>query len=147
MRSVRSFLRTEVLNKELQVAQALTPADEEADFQRRNAINDEWNFEISKIRDARVAKENADRREFILKRLELKKIREKKVLETIEEKVRREKENSATFITRDNIDQAIEQALANPVEYNFSVDLQGTIYKGSDRPGKVSSQPDEPKSE
>lgn len=141
MRSVRGFFRDEVNNKKLQVAQSLTPADEEAEYQRRSAVNDDWNFEISKIRDARIAKENAERHEFIQKRLELKEIREREALQKIEARVRREKENSATFITRDNIDQAIEHSLANPVDYNFAIDLQGTLFKGTDRPGKVDGKP------
>lgn len=132
MRSVRAFLREEVAFKEIQVAQELTPADEEAEYQRRSEINDEWNFEISKIRDARIAKENAERREFIKSRLEAKNIRERDEAEKIEAMVRRQKEQSSTFITQDNIEQAIEQALANPVDYNFSIDLSGTIFRGND---------------
>lgn len=146
MRSVRAFFREEVLNKKLQVEAELTPADEEAEYQRRSVINDDWNFEISKVRDARLAKENAERREFIQTRLELKKIREQEALEKIEARVRQENENSATFITSDNIDQAIEHALANPVDYNFSVDLKGEIYKGADRQGKVERKPEDSQS-
>lgn len=135
MRSVRAFFREEVERKKIIVAQALTPADEEAEFQRCSAINAEWNFEISKRRDARLIQENAERREYILGRLELKKIRDREELEKIEARVRQEKVNSATFITRDNIDKAIEHALANQADYNFSVDLQGNIYRGNERPG------------
>jgi hypothetical protein len=39
-------------------------------------------------------------------------------------------EQASSFITRENIDQAIEEALANPVDYNFSIDLQGNIHRG-----------------
>lgn len=138
MRSLRLFFREEVESKKIKTQESLTPADEEAEFQRCSALNDGWNLEISKIRDERVAKENAERREFIQGRLELKKIRDKAQLEAIEAKVRKEKENSSTFITRKNIDQAIEHALANPVDYNFSIDLQGNIYKGNEKP-KVES--------
>lgn len=135
MRSVRAFFREEVQRRKIIVAQELTPADEEAEYQRCSSINDKWNFEIAKRRDARLIQENAERREHILKRLDAKKIRDKNELEQIEARVRREKENSATFITHENIDKAIEHALANPVDYNFSIDLQGNIYKGNERPG------------
>ena len=40
------------------------------------------------------------------------------------------KELSKNFITLENLDAAIEYALANPVDYNFSIDLQGNMYKG-----------------
>jgi len=56
--------------------------------------------------------------------------------------VRKEKEQAATFITRANIDEAIEKALANQVDYNFSIDLKGAINKGNERPGK-STKPEE----
>lgn len=135
MRSLRAFFRDEVERKKIIVAQSLTPADEEAEYQRCSAINDEWNLEIAKRRDARLLQENAERREYILSRLELKKLRDQEEMSKIEALVRQEKENSATFITRDNIDKAIEHSLANPVDYNFSIDLQGKIYRGNERPG------------
>jgi small subunit ribosomal protein S26 len=119
------------------VAQSLTPADEEAEFQRCKSINDQWNFEISKVRDARLAAENEKRREHIEQRLELKATRVEQKMAEIEQRVKEQKESSATFITRDNIDEAIEQALANPIDFNFSIDLQGNIYKGDEKPAKV----------
>lgn len=140
MRSVRAFFREEVQRKKEKVAQELTPADEEAEFQRCSAINEQWNLEIAKIRNERVARENAERGEFIKGRLEAKKIRDQERLVKVNENVRREKENSKTFITAKNIDQAIEEALANVVDYNFSIDLQGTIYKGNERPGKAAKK-------
>lgn len=137
MRSVRAWFRDEVENKKLMVAQSLTPADEEAEFQRCSSINEQWNLEISKKRDARVSAENAERRAHIQKTLIYKAEKAKQVTEQVDEIVRKQKEASKTFITRDNVDKAIEEALANPTDYNFSIDLQGTMYKGSDRPGKA----------
>jgi Mitochondrial ribosome subunit S26 len=136
MRSVRAWFREEFENKKLMVAQSLTPADEEAEFQRCSSINEQWNLEISKKRDARVAAENAERRAHIEKTLIYKAEKEKQIAEEVDDIVRKEKAAAKTFITRDNVDKAIEEALANLTEYNFSIDLQGTIYKGSDQPGK-----------
>lgn len=135
MRSLRGFFRDEVERKRIIVAQSLTPADEEAEYQRCSAINEDWNLEIAKRRDARLLQENAERREYILGRLELKKLRDQEEMSKIEALVRQEKENAATFITSDNIDKAIEHSLANPIDYNFSIDLQGKIYRGNERPG------------
>lgn len=39
-------------------------------------------------------------------------------------------EQSNTFIRREQIDAAIEDALANPSDFNFAIDLQGNIYTG-----------------
>jgi small subunit ribosomal protein S26 len=143
MRSIRLFFRQEVKRKEQIVAQELTPADEEAEFQRCSSINDQWNLEIAKIRNERLAKENAERAEFIKSRLEAKKIRDEENLRKVDAIVKREKELAPTFVTRDNIDEAIEKALANPSDYNFSIDLQGAIYKGSERPGKATKPEEE----
>jgi small subunit ribosomal protein S26 len=135
MRSIRAFFREEVARKKQIVAQELTPADEEAEFQRCSALNEDWNLEIARKRDERIAKENAERAEFIKGRLEEKVIRDRIKMAKFEEIVKKEKENAPSFITSANIDQAIEQALANPVDYNFSIDLQGTMYKNNERPG------------
>ncbi|CAO1397702.1 unnamed protein product [Diamesa hyperborea] len=141
MRSLRAFFREEVEQKKAVTSDdhiVVSAEQEEAEFQRMKSINDQWNMEITKVRDARIAKENEERREFIAGRVELKKVREQVEYESIEQRVRNEKENSKTFITRDNIDEAIEFALANPVDYNFSIDLQGNIYSAtSDKSNEV----------
>lgn len=137
MRSVRLFLREEVQAKKAAVLAAATPADEEAEYQRCSAINEEWNLEIAKIRNARVEKENAERRTYILQRVDDKKTRDREELEKIEARVRKEKKVAPTFITRETIDKAIDLALANPTEFNFSIDHQGNQYKeGEEKPGK-----------
>lgn len=102
-----------------------TPADEEAEFQRCLAINDLWNQEIAKKRNVRVEEENERRREEILQNIENKKQREQAILKEVEEKIKREQIAAKSYITRENIDQIIEQALANPIDFNFYIDLQG----------------------
>lgn len=143
MNSVRLFLREENARKHLIIQQSMTPADEEAEFQRCKELNDQWNLEAAKVRNARLAEEHAKHREFILGRLEEKKLRDERHLLEIETRVRKEKESLKKIITRENIDQAIEEALASPVDYNFSIDMQGNTYKGNERPGdkKASEAP------
>lgn len=36
------------------------------------------------------------------------------------------------YILPENIDQVIENALTNIVDYNFAIDLNGNIYRGRD---------------
>lgn len=141
MRSVRGFFQAEVENKKILRAQEMTPADEEAEFQRCYEINKQWNADISVIREARLAKENAERHALIQQSLENKKISDQRFLAKIDEKIKREIENAPSFITRDNLDQAIEEALANPVDFNFSIDLQGKQYTGDERPEPVIRKP------
>lgn len=40
-------------------------------------------------------------------------------------------EKSKTYITIDNIDEAIEKSLDNVVDYKFAIDLAGNIYQGT----------------
>lgn len=49
-------------------------------------------------------------------------------------------ERSKTYILKENLDQAIEFALANPVDYNYAIDLQENIYTGrtSNKPNSIS---------
>lgn len=135
MRSVRAFFREERGKKEVIREQESTPADEEAEFQRVYAINEAWNLQIEQIRDARIENLKVQRRQEIEGILKVKQKNDQKMLLKIEERVRKEQSIAGTFITRDNIDKAIEEALANPVDLNFSIDLQGNIYRGSERPG------------
>nr|SVE73880.1 EOG090X0FQ9 [Daphnia atkinsoni] len=42
------------------------------------------------------------------------------------------KQMSTPFIQAENIEKAIEDALANPVNFNFAIDLDGYVYRGKD---------------
>ena len=39
---------------------------------------------------------------------------------------------AAEFIKREDIVRAIEEALANPLNYNFAIDLEGFVYRGAE---------------
>lgn len=39
-------------------------------------------------------------------------------------------EQSAIFITPENLDEAIDRALANTQDFNYTIDLQGNQYAG-----------------
>nr|SVE83961.1 EOG090X0FQ9 [Daphnia pulex] len=41
-----------------------------------------------------------------------------------------EKQKATPFIQAENIEKAIEEALANPVDFNFAIDLDGYVYRG-----------------
>jgi len=133
MRSLRSYFAAEMQqNKKTSSADHLvvTPEQEEAEFLETMKINDEWNASIAIIRNKRIEKENQERGEYILTRLDANKLRREEDKERIEEIVKKAKEESKTFITIDTLDQAIENALANVVDYNFAIDAQGNLLKG-----------------
>lgn len=103
---------------------------EKEDDAKCESMNDEWNASIAKSREIRLAKEREARREFILQRIVDKEERDRRYLAKIEEQVRRVKEESVTFITEKNIDQAIEDALDNPVDHNWAIDENGIVHRG-----------------
>ncbi|KAM7358244.1 mitochondrial ribosomal protein S26 [Cochliomyia hominivorax] len=142
LRSVRQYLREE--NQRLDETSSaghfvLTAEQEEAEFQRCLRENEKWNQEIALIREQRLAREREEKAKYVEERLRLAREREEERMEKIEALVKKEKELSKTFITRENLELAIEQALANPVDYNFSIDLHGNIYRGrTNTPGNTS---------
>ncbi|KAL5293060.1 mRpS26 family protein [Megaselia abdita] len=144
MRSVRLFLREEA-QRIRQTSSAdhlvMTPEEEEAEFQKCVAINDEWNKKISEERNQRLEADLQKTKEFVDERLEAFRERKEEHIENIDAIVKAEKEMAKTFITREKLDEAIETALANPIDYNFSIDLKRNMYHGRlTRPEKEQRQ-------
>ncbi|XP_058129152.1 small ribosomal subunit protein mS26 [Anopheles ziemanni] len=144
MKAVRNFLRDEVEAYKLVSRAGLvlqTPEEEEAEWQDALRRNDEWNQQTAAEREERLTAERAARKEFILERLVLKEQREMSKQEEVEAKVRAEKEQSKTFITRENIDKAIELALVQPTSYNFALDRDGNIHRANNSSTTDNIQP------
>lgn len=130
---MRQYLREEVVRQqETSTADhiVLTPEQEEAEFQRCVEINAAWNAKIAIEREKRLAKEREEKVAYVQERLDARRVREEERRERADERVRFEIEQSKSFITRENLDAAIETALANPVDHNFAIDLAGNMIKG-----------------
>jgi len=108
----------------------LTPEQEEAEFQKCIEANAAWNAAIAKERDQRLAKEREEKVAYVQERLEARQVREEERKEQANQRVLLEIERSKTYITRENLDAAIETALANPVDHNYAIDLAGNLYQG-----------------
>lgn len=135
LRAVRAYLIKETKEHEATSTSdhlIISPEEMEEEFRRCVELNDQWNKDIAVVREQRLAQERVEKRELILQRLDAKEERLASKRQSIEALVRIEKERSKTFITVANIDQAIEQALADKKDYNFAIDLSGKIYRGSD---------------
>ncbi|XP_055542061.1 probable 28S ribosomal protein S26, mitochondrial [Wyeomyia smithii] len=135
MKAVRRFLTDEVEAFKLVSRAGMvlqTPEEEAAEWEQAQKISEEWNRKIAEERDRRLAAEREAKEKYILERLVAKEQREQEKSEQIEERVRLAKEESKSFITRDNIDQAIENALVQPISYNFSLDLDGNIRRDNE---------------
>lgn len=105
----------------------------EEDFIRCKEINDQWNAEQKIIRERQTAKMLQEEIELAKSAIAKYKEQQKVQMQQVEEMVRQEKEKSKTYITPDNIDAAIEQALATVVDYNYAIDLEGNKYYGRER--------------
>lgn len=130
MKGIRSYLHSEYNVKSVIVDTEEHEKRFMKEFQTCSKINDEWNEERRQAREVRHASELERDKQIAYKRLDDNIELQKQKLETIEEIVRREKEHAKYFITPENLDEAIEKALANPVDHNFAIDLNENIYSG-----------------
>jgi len=105
--------------------------------------NDEWNIAVKATREKRLSDLLEGELDFARKRIEQESIKEEQIYELAEDLVRKEKGASVSFITPDNIDEAIDKALLETVDYNFAIDTNGEKILGREtrpieEPGKVS---------
>uniref|UniRef100_A0A1B6L7S0 Small ribosomal subunit protein mS26 n=1 Tax=Graphocephala atropunctata TaxID=36148 RepID=A0A1B6L7S0_9HEMI len=105
--------------------------------------NELWNAEVAKLREERQAREAAIREKEIQAALAEHEREQKILMEQIDASIRREKEAAKSYITPENIDEAIENALSNVMDHNFCIDLEGNIFKG--RYGKPPPSPSDMK--
>ncbi|XP_065163032.1 small ribosomal subunit protein mS26 [Atheta coriaria] len=126
IKSIRRYLTKQYEQATMQTVdpEVLKKAFEE-DFAKCNALNDEWNENQQKVREARYAKDLESDIKIAEQRLtERKKINQEKFMQA-EEIVKSQKAIAHTFITRDNIDAAIEKAISSEIDHNFAIDLEG----------------------
>jgi len=131
MRSLREYFK-EQLAAQSTGAEVIEERKQKEIEQHKWCIkeNEKWNIEIAKLREERLAKDAVAREEKILQKILAHEKMQSEMLDEINATVRREKEASKTFITPENINEAIEVALQNVVDYNFCIDLEGNFYEG-----------------
>lgn len=139
MKAVKSFLREEVLKASLPSTTSVllqTPEQVQAEFDESLRINSAWNAECAKVRAGRMEKKMKEQEQYVLERLAAKEERDEERRLKVREAIKLQERDSMHFITEANIDEAIERALANVVDYNFAIDLDGNMIKGSQSLGK-----------
>lgn len=139
MKAIRMFLRQEVATASLPSTTSIllkSPEQVQAEFDEAIKINTEWNAECAKVRSVRMEKKLKEQEQYVLERLALKEERDEEKRKLVREAIELQKDQSKHFITEENIDEAIERALANVVDYNFAIDMDGNMYKGSQSLGK-----------
>lgn len=133
MRALRLEFKEEVLRKKYEEqtgSRAEERARQEAEEHRAlMAFNDEENLRMLKLRVLRVQQEAEEAQH---KKLEVIMQREQEKQELLKEKEReilQLQEDIKNFITLENLDQRIEEALDNPKNYNFAIDKEGRVVK------------------
>ncbi|XP_051899787.1 28S ribosomal protein S26, mitochondrial [Pristis pectinata] len=102
---------------------------EAEEHQNLMEFNARENERLQKLREERVRQEMEAEEE---RKLQAAAYREQKRAEFLSEKEREVlqlQEEAKNFITLENLDQRIEEALDNPQNYNFAIDKEGRIVK------------------
>lgn len=130
MKSIKKYFISEFQAKQLLTNEDAINKAAEEDFIKCKLINDEWNIRIAKDRDIRLAKEIEENKINILEKLIKKEERDRKRSQEAIEHIKKLKQVASTFITKENLDEAIKEALENTANYEYAIDLNGNIYTG-----------------
>jgi len=77
-----------------------------------------------------LAREAEERKERIAQELREFDVKEAERLEEMEALVEREAEQIDNRIKQEDLEKAIETALANPIDLEYAIDFQGNIFRG-----------------
>ena len=77
-----------------------------------------------------MAREAEERKERIAQELREFDVKEAERLEEMEALVEREAEQIDNRIKQEDLEKAIETALANPIDLEYAIDFQGNIFRG-----------------
>ncbi|CAG7817070.1 unnamed protein product [Allacma fusca] len=108
----------------------------------------EANEKINAVVRARREKLDAEKwikteQEILQKKEELE-LQEHERLNLTEAEIKRQIERLASAIKVEDLDEVIEKALAQEIDYNFAVDTSGNIYAGRHNTGRISQAPKDP---
>lgn len=92
------------------------------------AENDKENEKQKTIREARIAEFNRREEEDMLELMAKETIELEAKNKQLNNMVLEEIERSKSYITKDKLEKAIEEALDNPVSYEFAIDLKGGLH-------------------
>uniref|UniRef100_A0A0N5CBZ9 Small ribosomal subunit protein mS26 n=1 Tax=Strongyloides papillosus TaxID=174720 RepID=A0A0N5CBZ9_STREA len=98
---------------------------EKEEFERCILLNEERNERLRAERKARAETEMRETKEKLLEKIETALEDEDKNVALRKEEVLRLIKQSPNFITKENLDAKLEEALDNPISYDFAIDLEG----------------------
>nr|CAG4646643.1 EOG090X0FQ9 [Macrothrix elegans] len=131
MKSIRQYFYEQSLKQaESGESAQLKLKQEEEEHMRLMEENLLENSRIAELREARLKAEAEKSKAKVLATLSKKEEIDKKLELNLKAFI--EKQQATPFIKVDEIEKAIEIALANPVDFNFAIDLNGYVYRGKE---------------
>jgi len=131
MRALHMYLKEDdIKNSDTGEAAMIAAKKEEEEHLMMIKLNEEENLRIAELRKIRLKAEAEERKVRIAQELEDFHESEKIRLAAVDEEVERHKVEMENRIRVEDLESAIEQALANPVDFEYAIDKEGHIYKG-----------------
>ncbi|KAL3049526.1 hypothetical protein OYC64_008890 [Pagothenia borchgrevinki] len=133
MRALRLEFKEEMLRKRYEEDTG-SLAEERArqEAQEHRVLMDFNHLENQRMLKLRIVRVQMEKEETDRKKFEVILQREQEQQEIVKEKekeILKLQEDAKNFITLENLDQRIEEALDNPKNYNFAIDKQGKVVK------------------
>lgn len=132
-RALRLEFKEEMLRKKYEEetgSLAEERARQEAEEHRTlMAFNDQENLRMLKLRVARIQREKEEAEQKKLEAAIQREQQEQELIKQREEEILKLQEDAKNFITLENLDQRIEEALDNPKNYNFAINKEGRVVK------------------
>ncbi|XP_062851168.1 28S ribosomal protein S26, mitochondrial [Trichomycterus rosablanca] len=133
MRALRLQFKEEMLRKRYE-EETGSLAEERAKLEAEEhrslmAWNDTENLRLCKIRELRVQKENEAAEQRRREAANLHQQELEKHIKQKEKEILQLQEEAKNFITLENLNERIEEALDNPKNYNFAVNKEGRVVK------------------
>lgn len=126
VRSIRTFLEANWKEKtEETIDHEAVQRKFEEDLQRTLLLNKEWAEQLRPVRESFTENQLKMYLDNALEKIEQKRVKKETQTAKTEELVRQVKADAKNFITQDNIDEAIDRALENTVDYNYALSLKG----------------------
>ncbi|XP_076604974.1 small ribosomal subunit protein mS26 [Chaetodon auriga] len=133
MRALRLEFKEEVLRKKYE-EETGSLAEERArqEAEEHSALmawNNQENLRLLKLRIQRIQKEKEEAERRQVEAAIQRQQEEEELLKEKEMEIMQLQEDAKNFITLENLDERIEEALDNPKNYNFAIDKQGRVVK------------------
>lgn len=133
LRALRLEFKEEVLRRKYE-EETGSLAEERARQEKEEhrslmAWNDQENQRLLKLRVARLQKEKEEAERKQMEAAMQRELSQEEFIKQREKEILQLQEEAKNFITLENLDQRIEEALDNPKNYNFAIDRQGRVVK------------------